>query len=241
MKMYGRNTKIGDAGEMYLGFHVIHKLNFIYRAQKLVDIGIDGEIEMLTEKYVSTGNLVKVQVKTTDIPIEKWDWKVTVSKKDIAYWKLLSIPVILVAVILGSQQCYFRLIDDTIIVKEDSNIDMDINFEDGSIDMQNIELAKSSLSKLGYTSSGDKIILEHMYFLLNKANKIPEYGDQRLLADDHFYVMAEELKAEMALLTPIFKRLPSLVSTSSIIINRIANEIDSRCTGAIKYMDRERD
>lgn len=177
MKMYGRNSLIGNAGEMFLGYHVANSLNYIYRAQPVADIGIDGEIELLYHESAATGKIVKVQVKTTSVELDKWDWKVNVLKKDIVYWKLLSIPVILVAVVLGSRKCYYRLIDYTIILQNNDSASMDINFSEKFVDMQDILLSRSELSKLEYANTGDKIVLDHMYSLLYRAHQIPQYGD----------------------------------------------------------------
>ncbi len=240
--MYGRNTLIGNAGEMFLGYYVTHELKFIYRAQPIADIGIDGEIELLDEKNASTGKLVKVQVKSTVQILDKWNWKVKVLKRDVAYWKLLSIPVILVAVILGSKKCFYRLIDHTIILQNDDSAYMDIYFSGKSIDMQDVLLTKSELSKLEYANTGDKIVLEHMYSLLNRAYHIPQYGDPRLLVDDYdYYLKAEELRQEVSLLRPVLDRIPSLVASSSTKINRMADEVISICSGAMQYIDRNRD
>jgi hypothetical protein len=67
MPKYTSKNISGDAGEYLAAYMVTHKLGWPFRLLG-VDIGVDGEMEVLNENGESNGDVIKVQVKALNRP-----------------------------------------------------------------------------------------------------------------------------------------------------------------------------
>lgn len=108
MKKYTVQKEIGDAGEYLVGFQIVNTYGWIFRTSN-VDIGVDGEIEII-EDGISTSEFIKVQVKS-EKKISKSISK-SIEKRDLLYWKSLPVPIIILLVDLNSKQIYFKDVND---------------------------------------------------------------------------------------------------------------------------------
>ena len=105
-KRYRDSNSTGNAGEYFVGGVVSSELGWVYRNQPIADIGIDGEIEIIDDEGDSTGEIIKVQVKSTsteDLPASRY-----VQHNDFEYWRLLSVPVIVCLVLVDEREGYWR-------------------------------------------------------------------------------------------------------------------------------------
>ena len=105
MGKYTRKNSTGDAGEYLVGYTFAGKLGWAYRILDS-DTGIDGEAEVYNGEE-PTGRLLKVQVKSTvkhrqtiskeedEVSESEEGFKVSLKKVDVAYWRLLTLPVVL--------------------------------------------------------------------------------------------------------------------------------------------------
>ncbi|MGX8882976.1 DUF4365 domain-containing protein [Methylovorus sp. SPW-M1] len=104
---YPISTAIGDAGEFFAAYKIARELGWPCRLFD-IDIGIDAQVEILTDERESTGRFVALQVKATSA--EEMDCRY-VSKKQLKYWLSLEIPVFLVLVNLQNEQMFLHLIE----------------------------------------------------------------------------------------------------------------------------------
>lgn len=63
MKEYKKRSVNGNAGEYLAAYQFTKILQWPYRMLD-IDIGVDGEIEILDSAGISTSDVIKVQVKT---------------------------------------------------------------------------------------------------------------------------------------------------------------------------------
>lgn len=107
MKKFSTSQAIGQAGEYLVGTVVAQCLGWPYRMQPIADIGIDGEIEALSEDGASTHGLLKVQVKAEAGDDEGKPTAVYVSSKGFEYWRLLALPVVVCRPVLSTRKVYW--------------------------------------------------------------------------------------------------------------------------------------
>jgi hypothetical protein len=103
MKTFGDAQAVGQAGEYLVGAVIAHELGWPYRMQSMADLGIDGEIEVLTDDGTSEGSLLKVQVKATS----EGELTAYVEPRDYDYWRVLALPVIVCRVVLSTRTVYW--------------------------------------------------------------------------------------------------------------------------------------
>lgn len=112
MKYLPQNQN-GDAAEYFVAFKFTSLFGWPFRLYG-VDLGIDGEFEIQEDDGASTGNIVKVQIKsvTGQSSTERQRY-IYPSDKQIEYWKTFCSPVVMCAVDLGKQEVYWTQISET--------------------------------------------------------------------------------------------------------------------------------
>lgn len=136
---YPLSTAYGDAGEFFFAFQIANILKWPCRLFD-IDIGIDAQVEILNEDRTSTGRFVAFQVKATSS--EEQDCRY-VSKRQLAYWRELDLPVFVVLVNLSKPAMFLHrvVLDKDYAVTEKGSIRIDFN-----------------LSKDRFTSRSGKVI-----------------------------------------------------------------------------------
>lgn len=111
-KKYAKRSINGNAGEYLACFKFTKILNWPCRLQN-IDIGVDAEIEICNVSGESTGDIVKLQIKSFQALDSSSKHDVYVEDKDILYWQRFSTPTIVVCVDLGSEKIYCKPIYST--------------------------------------------------------------------------------------------------------------------------------
>lgn len=115
MAKYNEALAIGDAGEFLCGFQFTHLLGWPYRMLPR-DLGVDAEIEVLDKDSHSTGEIMKVQVKSqadASSLAQKEHFDFYPKDEHLAYWKSFIVPIIFCGVDLASQRVYWKVIRNT--------------------------------------------------------------------------------------------------------------------------------
>jgi Domain of unknown function (DUF4365) len=101
---------IGNEGA-YLVPQIVNEMRFLWTPSAQFELGIDGTIEIVDPKTSrGTGNIIKVQVKTTSNPwAEETDdsFAFLVRQHDLDYWLSGNTPVILICCKAGSRETYW--------------------------------------------------------------------------------------------------------------------------------------
>ncbi|MGP3208677.1 DUF4365 domain-containing protein [Serratia marcescens] len=90
-----RSELISRAGVHYAGY-IFSLEGLIFRETGSTDVGIDGQLELVTSEGIATGLLVGIQIKSGDSFVNK-DTRVfsfKASKEHFLYWRNLCIPAI---------------------------------------------------------------------------------------------------------------------------------------------------
>lgn len=106
---YPIGTANGDAGEFFAAYKIAKVLGWPCRLFD-IDIGIDAQVEILTDARESTGRFVALQVKATSN--EEADCRY-VSPRQLQYWRSLEIPVFVALVDLQNEQMFLHLVEAT--------------------------------------------------------------------------------------------------------------------------------
>lgn len=112
MKEYNKRSVNGKAGEYLVAHRFTKVLQWPYRMLD-VDLGADGEIEILDLKGASTSDIIKVQVKTFNSITKAGSKKIYVKDNHIQYWKKFCLPIIIVCVDLRTDKVYWKPIAAT--------------------------------------------------------------------------------------------------------------------------------
>lgn len=104
---YPIRTAHGDAGEFFFAYQIASVLKWPCRLFD-IDIGIDAQVEIISEDSTSTGRFVAFQVKATSI--EEQDCRY-VSKRQLAYWRELDLPVFVVLVDLSIPAMFLHRVE----------------------------------------------------------------------------------------------------------------------------------
>ncbi|WP_426075052.1 DUF4365 domain-containing protein [Janthinobacterium sp. DSP2-3-3] len=104
---YPVRTANGDAGEFFAAYKVTKELGWPCRLFD-IDIGIDAQIEILTDDRDSTGRFVALQVKATSEEEKNCCY---VSERQLNYWVSLEIPVFVALVNLEKERMYLHLVE----------------------------------------------------------------------------------------------------------------------------------
>jgi hypothetical protein len=105
---YTLGTANGDAGEFFAAYKVAKQLGWPCRTFFDIDIGVDAQVEILSEDRESTGRFVALQVKATSTEETNCRY---ISSRQLKYWRSLEIPVFVVLVDLQTEKMYLHLID----------------------------------------------------------------------------------------------------------------------------------
>src|SRR5271157_984059 len=81
---------------------IVHRMNCIFRETSKDDVGLDGEIEIVTPKadgngFETTGGIVKVQAKAGQryvVADDEATFSTPVEKVDLEYWHRCTFPVL---------------------------------------------------------------------------------------------------------------------------------------------------
>lgn len=106
---YPLGTSNGDAGEFFAAYKIAKELGWPCRLFD-IDIGIDAQVEILTDTRESTGRFVALQVKATSAEEVNCRY---VSQQQLQYWCSLEIPVFVVLVDLRNEQMFLHLVEAT--------------------------------------------------------------------------------------------------------------------------------
>lgn len=104
---YPLGTANGDAGEFFAAYKIAKELGWPCRLFD-IDIGIDAQVEILTDTRESTGRFVALQVKASSA--EEVDCRY-VSPRQLQYWRSLGIPVFVVLVDLRKERMLLHLVE----------------------------------------------------------------------------------------------------------------------------------
>lgn len=106
---YDENNVIGDLGESIVGQAFLRNFRWPFRHQT-VDLGVDGEVEVIDESGNATGRVIKVQVKAQAAPFGN-SHTIYVDRKHIEYWKNYALPVLVCAVSVATGEVLWRVIE----------------------------------------------------------------------------------------------------------------------------------
>ena len=109
---YPKRSVNGDSGE-YLVAHKITRL-FSWPCRLLsVDLGVDAEMEIMDEAGSSTGDIIKIQIKSFEEITSELSKSIYVYERHIDYWKRFCLPVIICCVDLKNEKIYWKQITAT--------------------------------------------------------------------------------------------------------------------------------
>lgn len=104
---YPINKANGDAGEFFFAYQIASVLKWPCRLLD-IDIGIDAQVEVINDDRSSTGRFVAFQVKATSEEEKGFRY---VSKRQLAYWRELDLPVFVVLVDLSADVMFLHRVD----------------------------------------------------------------------------------------------------------------------------------
>ncbi|WP_318415814.1 DUF4365 domain-containing protein [Photobacterium leiognathi] len=146
------NSSHGKAGEYYFSYWICN--NFKWPCRLLdIDVGIDAQIELFNEQYHSTGDFIGVQIKTTMFS----EPDVSISLKNLEYWRSIDDPIILVSITLeNGPKIFWKLINGSDInerikdIKDKGNKSGTVKFtqDDELLPSHKEDFSKLSLKKL---------------------------------------------------------------------------------------------
>jgi hypothetical protein len=108
---YSQSNISGDAGEYFLAYQFTKVLGWPCRLYGQ-DLGIDAEVEILDDQGHSTGDVLKIQVKSSQelIPTQEGKVSINVTASHVSYWQNFCLPVIVCAVDLRTESIYWNSI-----------------------------------------------------------------------------------------------------------------------------------
>lgn len=108
---YGERDYLGDKGVRLVDHLISDKLRWIFRDLRKIDLGIDGQIELVDEEKRGTGRLLAVQVKcglSFFSETTEGGFVFRGDKKHLKYWIEHSLPVIVVICNPDTGICYWQ-------------------------------------------------------------------------------------------------------------------------------------
>ncbi|WP_419147931.1 DUF4365 domain-containing protein [Pseudoalteromonas 'SMAR'] len=109
---YNKQQINGDSGEYLLAYKFTHVLGWPCRLYGQ-DLGVDAEVEILDESGISTGDIIKIQVKAVDSISTLDKTSIYVDDRHIEYWKKFCLPVIVCCVDLSTEKIYWKQVTAT--------------------------------------------------------------------------------------------------------------------------------
>jgi hypothetical protein len=107
------NSELGALGVRIVDGIVHDKLHYIFRPRERLDLGIDGEIEIVDEqddKRRGTGRLIAVQIKCGESYFQEGDDDAYVyrgERKHLEYWSDFSLPVLVMLCHPKTREAYW--------------------------------------------------------------------------------------------------------------------------------------
>jgi len=127
--MQSKNTSLKDRiGINLLEGVLLNDLGWIYRDQPIVDIGLDGIIEIANESSVQGLLLAGVQVKTGKGNFHETahSFRYYASKRHYEYWSKSAMPILLIAVFPDEDKVLYEFASQENFVKKDKTYALDI-------------------------------------------------------------------------------------------------------------------
>ncbi len=104
----------GRTGVHLVGLKVHQDLKWIFREKPTSDIGIDGEVELRSEKGESHGRLIAVQIKCGPSYLKEQDETSITYRGDykhLRYWADYATPVIVILCDPSTNVCWWEAVD----------------------------------------------------------------------------------------------------------------------------------
>jgi hypothetical protein len=109
---YEKKTANGDAGKYFAAYTITRLFGWPCRLYG-VDLGVDGEVEIVDDSQRSAGDIIKMQIKSFDEEEARTKVAIYVEDRHILYWKKYCLPVVLCAVDLKRESVYWKCITST--------------------------------------------------------------------------------------------------------------------------------
>ena len=109
---YLKKSINGVAGEYLVAYKVTRLLGWPCRLYG-VDLGIDAELELLSDNGQSTGDIIKIQIKAKDKIDTQDSTSIYLDDRHIDYWKRFCLPIIVCCVDLSTENVYWKQITST--------------------------------------------------------------------------------------------------------------------------------
>ena len=226
MQFHSRDA-IGKAGERVFEAFVEEKLLFIYRKIGHPDIGLDGEIEILDKNRHSTGEFLKVQVKTSESSFIGQAIRVPFDQGHYNYFCSLITPPMLAVVSLADKKIWWKILTHNAFSHGPRNgISVHLDFVSDELTLN----AKSAIHNSAARSNGllARNLLDRIEAKLSKIDRDEELRNWDIVTVESWAVVVRDCtrmwhKAH-ALLATELRKTPEVLSTrifSGDIFSRI--------------------
>jgi hypothetical protein len=173
---YTLNAASGNAGEYFFAYQIAHVLKWPCRLLD-IDIGIDGQVEVINDDRTSTGRFIAIQVKAKvdDKPKTRY-----VTENQLAYWLELNYPVFVVKVNLKNSKMYLHLVSKNVQYRRTPKgaVCIDFDLKQDIFDSKTAErFSRASMEVamqhirpwLDKVKDGTKAILENIQYNVNES------------------------------------------------------------------------
>ena len=123
---YTKRNVNGDAGEYLVAYKFTKMFGWPCRLYG-IDLGVDAETEVIDDQGHSTGDIIKIQIKSFDSISSTDAAAVYPDDRHIDYWKRFCLPVIICCVDLSTEKVYWKQVTST-EAYESSGISKKISF-----------------------------------------------------------------------------------------------------------------
>jgi hypothetical protein len=106
---YSLRSLNGDIGEYLVAFRISKLIGWPCRLMA-IDLGIDAEVEIVNENGEATGDIIKLQVKSSSDLKSDNKFSIHTTEEHTNYWKRFSAPVIICGVDLKKEKIYWKQI-----------------------------------------------------------------------------------------------------------------------------------
>lgn len=157
---YPINRANGDAGEFFFAYQIASVLKWPCRLLD-IDIGIDAQVEIISDDRTSTGRFVAFQVKATSAEEQNCRY---VSANQLSYWSELDLPVFVVLVDLSQSEMFLHQVDVNHKYPITKNGTVRIDF-----DLQNDRFGEASAEVI--SKAADEVAFSHVRKRLKSITK----------------------------------------------------------------------
>jgi hypothetical protein len=210
---YEKRTASGDAGEYFAAYTITRLFGWPCRLYG-VDLGVDGEVEIIDDHRTSVGDIIKIQIKAFDDEESKSTVSIYVEDRHIQYWKKYCLPVVLCAVDLHRESVYWKQITATEAYESSGKSGKVELF--ASTDLLTAS-CKSAWSQLAAPSESKNI--DDLFGKLAKLeSKLPDYVPDSAMIDDLIQVSerCEEIDRLLGKAEAIIAHYPWRVSSVAL-------------------------